>query len=465
MSGRPILPRVPSKHQSRAPRKARRKTGSVMVLKGGYVISVDEKDHVGRLDLRIEEGRITEIGERVSESHAAQIIDCRHLVVLPGFVQAHIHLCHTLFRAHAESMTLLDWLRERIWPLEGALSADDLRMSARLGLCELLLSGTTSILDMGTVLHTDVLFEEARDFGIRYTGGKAIMDRGQGYPAALRETTSQAITESVRLCRKWHNTENGRLRYAFSPRFVLSCSDEVLKACALEARRAGALLHSHASESADEVALVRERTGMGNVECLHRLGFSGRDVVLAHGVWLGAEEHTILRETQTSIAHCPSANLKLASGIARIDELLKQGVRVALGTDGAACNNGLDAFFEMRLAALLHRVRGGPSAVSAAQALRLATRAGAEALGLFDTGQISVGKWADLVLVDLHKPHTFPDSGDLISRVVFSARPSDVHTVMVAGKVLVREGRLVGVSLEAVLREAAQAAERVRARI
>lgn len=448
----------------RKPAAAARQPQSILI-RGAHVLTVDANDTTGRLDVRIDGDRIGAIGEKLSARGVERVIEAGDLVLMPGLVQAHIHLCQTLFRSQADDMELLTWLRERIWPMEGALEADDLRAAARLGLSEILLGGTTSVLDMGTVRHGDVLFEEAERFGIRYTGGKCLMDQGHGFPGGLRETTEEAISESVRLCERWHGAASGRLRYAFSPRFVLSCSEAAMRASVEEARKRGALLHTHASENSEEVDLVRERTGMGNVEYLHSIGFSGADVLLAHGIWLSAVERKILRETRTRIVHCPSANLKLASGIARIDELLANDVHVAIGADGAACNNGLDAFGEMRLTALLHKVRGGPTAVPAAQALRLATRSGALALGLEDTGSIEVGHKADVVLLDLNEPHVFPALGDLASRVVYAARSSDVHTVIVDGRVVVEERRVLAAPTDEVLAEAQAAAQRVQQRI
>ncbi len=436
----------------------------VVLVKGGEVITMDGAGRAGRLDVRLEDGRIAAIGEKLPARGVDELVDATGLVVIPGLVQGHLHLCQTLFRSQADDLELLDWLRQRIWPMEGALEPDDLRAASRLGIAELLLGGTTSILDMGTVRHHDVVFEEAARLGLRYTGGKAIMDQGQGYPAGLRETTEQAITESVRLCERWHGKEGGRLRYAFSPRFVLSCTEEALKACVREARDHEALLHTHASENSEEIALVRERTGMGNVEYLHHIGFVGPDVVLAHGVWLSPEERRLLRTTKTRVAHCPSSNLKLASGIARLNELLDDGLEIALGADGAACANNLDGFLEMRLAALLHKVRGGPTSVPARKALHLATRGGALALGLDDCGSIEVGHRGDLVLLDLNKAHAAPAAGELVSRVVYAAKSSDVHTVLVEGKTLVAQGKLTVADLPAVLREAEKAIARVRAR-
>ncbi|MEK7706079.1 MAG: 5'-deoxyadenosine deaminase [Myxococcota bacterium] len=452
------------KRKKKAARRGSTTVPQVVVIKGAEVLTLDAQERRGRLDLRIEEGRIAAMGEKVPTRGVTRVIDAKGLVALPGFVQIHVHLCQTLFRAQAEEMELLDWLRERIWPMEGALEVPEMRASARLGIAELLLSGTTTILDMGSVRHTDALFAQAEALGIRYVGGKTIMDRGQGYPAGLRETTEEAIHESTRLCARWHGQAGGRLRYAFSPRFVLSASEEAVRACVHEARRTGALLHTHSSENAEEVALVRERTGMGNVEYLHSLGFSGPDVVLAHGVWLSPQERALLRETRTRIAHCPTANLKLASGIARVDELLAEGVHVGLGADGAPCSNGLDAFAPMRLAALLHKVRGGPKAIPATQALRLATVAGAQALGLDDVGTLEVGKRADIQLLDLRRPHVWPPQGDLAARIVHSGRPSDVHTVLVDGRVLVDAGKLVVADVAKILREAERATTTLRRR-
>ena len=438
-------------------KKSKKKAPPFILIKGAEVITMDGAGAVAQLDVKVVEDRIAEMGPRLKSRGASEVIDGKGMVLMPGLVQAHVHLCQTLFRAQADDMQLLQWLQERVWPLEGALTAPEMKASARLAISELLLGGTTTILDMGTVRHTDELFEQAKRMGLRYTGGKAIMDLGQGYPAGLRETTEEAVSESVRLCERWHETSKGRLRYAFSPRFVLSATEEAMRACVKEARARGALLHTHSSENAEEIQLVRSRTGMGNVEYLHSIGFTGPDVLLAHGIWLSLEERKTLAQTKTRIVHCPSSNLKLASGIARVAELLGDGIHLALGADGAACSNGLDAFMELRLAALLHKVRGGPEAVPAATALHMATRGGALAMGLNDVGSIEVGHKADVVLVDLQQPHLYPPAGDLVSRVVYSARASDVRTVLIDGKVVVRDGELQTAKLSSVLAAAKKA--------
>ncbi|MEZ4271292.1 MAG: amidohydrolase family protein [Myxococcota bacterium] len=218
------------------------------------------------------------------------------------------------------------------------------------------------------------------------------------------------------------------------------------------------MLHTHAPENAEEIQLIQARYGAGNIEHLHALGFTGPDVILAHGVWVSLKERKILRDTQTRIVHCPSANLKLASGIARVTDLIQDGVPVALGADGAPCNNRLDGFTEMRTVAMLHKVRGGPTAIPAATALRMATLGGAVALGLTDVGRIQEQYKADILLLDLNKPHVFPPTGDLISRIVYSAQSSDVHSLFVDGRRVVQAGNLLVADVAKILTAAKRAA-------
>lgn len=307
--------------------------------------------------------------------------------------------------------------------------------SARLGISELLLGGTTAILDMATVDHTDAVFEAASAGGIRLWCGKAQMDRDN--EAGLSEPTDLSMRSACDLADRWHG--RGLLRYAFAPRFVPSCSDDLLRAAVTEARRRGCLLHTHASENADEVALVRALTGEDNVVHLHRLGFTGPDVALAHCVHLTEEEERVLAETTTRVVHCPSSNHKLGSGHARIPELMARGVHVSLGADDAPCNNRLDMFAEMRLAALMQKPRVGPTAMPARAVLRMATVAGAEALG-FPGGVIAPGHVADLVLLD---PDKVWGGGDEAAAVVYAFDARAVDEVWVAGVRRVADGRVL----------------------
>ena len=388
-------------------------------------------------------GRIAALAEPSANTPAQRSIDANGLVVVPGLIQAHIHLCQTLFRGLAEDLSLLAWLRERIWPLEAAHDPESLFASARLGIAELLLGGTTAILDMGTVHHTRALFEAAAETGIRYTGGKAMMDAGDGVPAGLLETTPVALRDSDQLARDWHEREGGRLRYAYSPRFVLTATYDLLRSVGARARADNMLVHTHASEQREETDLVRQRFGVSNLRLLANLGLADTNACFAHCVWPEPEEFDVLASGGASVVHCPSCNMKLGSGAAPVAEYLEQGVNVALGADGAASNNRLDGWEELRLAGLLGKFRSGPAALSAMEVFEMATIAGARALGLdVDIGSIEVGKCADLAVLDLRRAHVVGPE-DVYTRLVYSARASDVRLVTINGKLVVDNGALV----------------------
>jgi cytosine/adenosine deaminase-related metal-dependent hydrolase len=411
------------------------------VLRGGQV--------------HVRDGRIVSVARRVKGAKWAKTVDLQGAALIPGLIHGHLHACQTLFRNQAEGLDLLDWLRERIWPLEASHDSATMRASADLTFLELIRSGATAALDMGTVRHTDQIFASARDAGFRLTSGKAMMDAGQGLPAGLRETTEASLAESDRLLGEWHQSHGDRLRYAYAPRFALSSTSELLRAVAGRAREHGVRIHTHANENTSECDAVRQRFGVDNVEYLHQQGISGPHVTLAHCVWLTAGELRLMQETRTRVCHCPTSNLKLGSGIAKVPELLAAGIRVGLGADGAPCNNTLDLFAEMRLAALLPRPRLGPTALSAEQVLELATLGGAAALGREDElGSIEAGKRADLTVVDLGQAHTLPDASQVAVQLVHGARSENVRHVMIDGKWVMRDRRLTTLEEESVLRHA-----------
>lgn len=439
-----------------------------LVIRGGTVVTMDAQRRVGAFDVHVRGSRIVAVGPSLPVPSGAQVVDATGRAVIPGLVHTHVHLCQVLFRHMAEDRALLPWLRERIWPLEAAHDAESLRTSTALGLAELLLSGATCALDMGTVHHHDEVFSAARDLGFRLCSGKAMMDAGGDVPAGLRETTEDSIRESDRLRDTWDGACDGRLTYAYAPRFVLSCSPELLRTVA-ERVQQGARLHTHASENPDEVAAVREATGLDNVEYLDRLGLLTERSTLAHAVHLSDDEVSLLARSRASVAHCPSANLKLASGIADVPRLLEAGVNVGLGADGAPCNNNLDLWREMKLAGLLPRLKYGPAAIEAQRVFELATIGGARALGLGDEiGSLEAGKRADLAIVDLQVPHVQPlpdEAGpELYTALVYASQASDVRTVLVDGAMVVRERRLLTGNLDAICAQAKVDARRVRER-
>ena len=413
-----------------------------ILIKNGTCVTMDESDSIVNGDLLIRDGRIENLDQGV-DLKADEIIDAADCAVLPGFVQTHIHLCQTLFRGSADDLSLIDWLRQRVWKMEAAHTKESLRASARLGIAELIKGGTTCALTMETVNHTEEVFRVVEETGFRATVGKCMMDKGAEVPEELREETENSICESLALHEKWHGRADGRIRYCFAPRFAISCTKELLERVARLSRKHGVMVHTHASENKTEIEIVESETRLRNVVYLDSVGLAAPHVLLAHCVHLDDKEIEILSRTETKVSHCPSSNLKLGSGIAKVKELLESGVHVSLGADGAPCNNRLDMFTEMREAALLQKVLHGPECLPARRVLRMATIDGAKALGLEnEIGSLEVGKKADLIVVDLKRLHSSPRSSDVISTLVYSAQPCDVRTTIVDGHVLMREGEL-----------------------
>ncbi|MFH1177449.1 MAG: amidohydrolase family protein [Acidobacteriota bacterium] len=412
-----------------------------ILVQGGTVVPMTAVSDCSQADVLVSGGVIAAVAPSLPAA-GAQILDASGCFVLPGFVQAHVHVVQSLARHRAEGLELLRWLKERIWPYEAALDAGEVAAAARLGITELLCGGTTAALDMGTAHHQDEVFEAAAGLGIRLASGKCHMDSGDGVPAGLIEDREASLAEAERLGQRWHGSHGGRLRYAVAPRFVLSCTRELMEDAVHLARRHGWLLHTHASENGAETSFVRQLTGRGNVSFLADLGLAGEDTVLAHCVHLDDEEHAALARSRTAVAHCPGANLKLASGIADLPRLLASGVRVGLGADGPPCNNRLSIFREMSLAATLHNLRHGPTAVDAWTALELATWRGAEAIGLGGiAGRLLPGWRADLVVVACRGLAMEP-VGDPAATIVHGAEAADVRHVVVDGKLVVEHGKL-----------------------
>jgi cytosine/adenosine deaminase-related metal-dependent hydrolase len=412
--------------------------GLDLVVHGGTVVTMDAKRRVLVGDVLVRGGAIVGIG-RVPSNTRARSLDARGCVVIPGFVQAHVHLCQALFRGMADDLPLMTWLRERIWPLEAAHDERSIAASARLGLHEMMRAGTTTILDMGTVREEDAVFGAMHESGIRGVSGKAMMDRGRGVPKGLRESTKDSLRESEALHARWSGA--GRLDYAFAPRFILSCTEKLLRSTAEIAKNVGAIVHSHAAEHRGERDEVRAQFGGDDVDVLARFGIAGPRTVLAHGVQLTAAQMRACGKRGTRFVHCPSANLKLASGIADVVSMRAAGMIVGLGADGAPCNNRMDPLTELRSAALLAKGRRlDASVLPAMDALAMATIDGARVLGIDDrVGSIEIGKRADLAVIAIDEPHTEP-GGDAVGRLVYGAAASDVRHVVIDGDVVVQHG-------------------------
>jgi len=385
----------------------------------------------------IKDGRIEKVGVFTAKAHT--VINADGCLVMPGLIQGHIHLCQTLFRGIAEDLALLPWLRGYIWPMEAAHNTASIRASALLTCAELIRGGTTAFLSIETTRHTDETFRAVDAAGLMGAIGHCLMDETGGYPP-IAVDNQEALDYCDLLLDRWGKHE--RLKLAVAPRFALSCSENNMREACEYARDRKLMLHTHSSEQKEEVALVKEMTGRYNIQYLHDVGLTGPDVGLAHCVHTRPEEVDLLRETGTNVLHCPSANFKLASGIAPIPEYLREGINVAIGGDGAPCNNRLDQFIEMREAGLMQKIRLGPAALSARDVVMMATEGGARLLGWEnEMGTLDPGKRANIILVDQSGFHTLP-STDAATNVVYSNTAADVVMTIVDGKILYEDGRI-----------------------
>lgn len=437
---------------------------SSLRITNAVIVTMNDAWDVVEGDIVISGGRIVSVGASpAAAAGAVATIDAGGAWVLPGFIQTHIHLCQTLFRGSADDRPLLSWLRERIWPLEAAHTGHTLRAATRLAAAELLAGGTTTVLTMETVHGTDAVCEALVDTGLRAIVGKCLMDADSHQPARLRQAARDGIDETLALHRRWHGAANGRLAIALAPRFAISCTRDLLEMTADAAGAHGLLVHTHASEQRDEVALVRQATGLDNMAYLASVGLATPRLCAAHCVWVTEREQALMAEREVKVLHCPGSNLKLGSGIAPVTALRRRGVSVSLGADGAACNNALDMFQEMRLAATLQALTQGPGSLPARDAVAMATREGARAVGLaHEVGAIAPGMKADLVAIGRDGLHQQP-ALDPYTTIVYASRPADVRWTMVDGAVVARDGVVTWADPADLTARAREAAAQLRA--
>ena len=441
-------------------------------ITNGIFVTQDKDRRILSGHLKIENGRIAGFSTRTPSSgdlRNSKILDAEGKHIFPGFIQGHVHLCQTLFRNMADDLELMDWLQKKIWKFEAAHTKETLATSAKLGIYELLSSGTTCVLDMGTVRHTESILETAEKLHFRGSFGKCLMDHPRTTPVSLREPTETALREAIALYEKWNGAADGRIKISFSPRFVVSCTDKLLREVARLSRELGATVHTHASENLKEIELVRSLVNAENIEYLHQIGLTSKRLVLAHCIWLKPLEQDILKKSGTHVVHCPSSNLKLASGLAQIPQMNKRGINVALGADGAPCNNNLNMFQEMRLAALIHKPQHGPKAMPAEEILDMATRNGAKALQWdSEIGSIEVGKKADLIGVDLTRPENqvegYGAKGEthlknIASSLVYSSGREHLDFTMIDGNLLFSDRKVRGISISSLKTEVRSARE------
>jgi 5-methylthioadenosine/S-adenosylhomocysteine deaminase len=428
----------------------------LLLIKNARVWTEPETEPIENGSVLIEDGRIRRVG-RVT-ARAETVIDADGCLVMPGLVQTHVHLCQCLFRGLAEDLPLLPWLKRYIWPLEAAHDEESLKTSALLACAEMIRSGTTAFLSMETVRHTHAVFGAVQQSGLMGVIGHCLMDETADY-APLAVEWEEALAYCEDLFEAWGTHE--RLRPALAPRFALSCSEANLRHAAGYARDRGLLLHTHAAEQVPEVEWVRQQTGLTNIEYLDRVGLAGPDVCLAHCIQVGERERALMAERDTRVLHCPSANLKLGSGVAPVPEYLNAGLTVSLGADGSPCNNRMDLFTEMREAALMQKPRLGPDALSAREVVRMATASGARTLGWGgEMGVLKGGMRANLIFVDPSGLHVWPGS-DPATDLVYAHRADDVVLTMVNGEILFEDDHVTTIDEQQLRADALQQRQRV----
>lgn len=431
---------------------------SPLLLTGGTVLTMNAAAEVYREgQLFLKNGRIAAVGRSVDLDETTDRLDLSGTLVLPGLIQAHIHLGQTFFRGLGEGRRLLPWLRDRIWPLEAAHDDDSAYWCTLLGAAECLLGGTTTVQDIGLGPGARGLMEAITESGLRAQAGMCLMDEGAGLPDGLCLPTERVLEATTELGDLFDGANEGRVRYGLNPRFILSGSDRLWREVRDLSLERSWPIHTHALEQAEETVAVRQlKGGRDEIEYFEQEGMLETDLRIAHGVCLTEAHLETVRGRRFSVAHCPSANLKLGSGIADLVRMRRSGVPVGVGADGAACNNALDCLWEVRLAALLQQVENGPGAFSGLDALRLATSEGARALGLEEEiGSLEPGKRADLVVLDAggleFSAHPGSDPHDLL---VYGGSSAAVRHVMIDGRWVVRDGQLRSLDLAQIVRRA-----------
>lgn len=432
----------------------------ILIENAAYLLPcTGEQKYFKDIHIGIENGRIAFAGatpEKVERFKADRILNGRHRLVMPGLVNAHTHAGMTLLRNSADDLPLEKWLFDRIFPIEARLTEEDIYRGTMLGIAEMLKFGTTAFADM--YLHMDAVAQAVCETGIRANLSRSPRDFTSGDHREVLDATEKCAG----YFRTWHGKGNGRVRVYVEVHSTYLFDRDSLQGAAQLAKELDTGIHIHLLETEKEKETSRKKYGMSPVEICKETGILDVPVIAAHCVHLTDTDMDLIRQQDVHVIHNPTSNLKLGSGIARIPEMLERGIPVALGTDGAASNNNLNLFEEMHLAALIHKgTLMDPELLGAGQVLHMATVAGAKALGFGEsTGCIREGMQADLILLDIDKPHFHPMS-DPLSAVVYSAQASDVDTVLVDGAILMEGRELTTIDEEKVKFQVRETAKRI----
>ncbi|MCD9021155.1 amidohydrolase [Cohnella silvisoli] len=430
-----------------------------LLIKNGTFVTMDERLAQYQGWMAIEGSLIAALGEGNAPEQevalATETMDGTGLLFMPGLTNTHGHAAMSLLRGLADDLALQDWLQNHMWPTEAKFTGDDVYWGSSLAAAEMIKSGTTTFVDMYD--HMDRVAEVVEKSGLRASLTRGVIG------LCPEDVQKAKLADAIQFAKDWHGGADGRISVMISPHAPYTCPPDFIVKFVEAAHELDLPMHTHMSETLAEVEQNVRDYGCRPVEHLDRLGMFSRPTLLAHAVHLTDEEVALLGERKVAVSHNPVSNLKLASGVARVPDLLKAGVTVSLGTDSAASNNNLDLFQEIAMAALIHKgVSGDPTVIPAAEALRMGTVYGARSIGLDGiTGQLKAGMKADFIALSIHKPHFVPRT-DYISHLAYAARGSDVVHVWVDGKQLLRNGQLLTLDEEKILAEAERSFRRLR---
>lgn len=425
-----------------------------IVIKNCMILTMGELGIVKQGLIALKDGKIIYVGREIEAPafDAEETIDGRRGIVMPGLINCHTHAAMTLFRSIAEDRNLDEWLREVIWPLEAKLKPRDIYYGALLGCLEMVKSGTTCFLDM--YFHENMVAKAVVEAGLRCILSPGIIDIGQERLGKI------LLRKAISIVENYHGAANGRILTMLGPHASYSCSQQLLRKVAEEALKLNVGVHIHLAESLPESIHIKEKYGKSEVEVLNELGLLGPRLLAAHCIHLSDADIALMAEHDVKVVYNPVSNMKLASGIPRIKDLIDVGLTVALGTDGPASNNSLDMFETMKFAALLQKVKyNDPRVLPAEKIVEMATIDGARALGLGNMiGSLETGKKADVIVIDANKPHLTPIH-DPYAAIVYSARGSDVSTVIVDGKIIMENREMKTVDENKVMEDVKKTSE------
>lgn len=437
------------------------------LLKNGLILSMNEKREMFiNGDVLIENDRITAVGH-VSDGLLAPDVDVMDItgrIAMPGLVNTHVHLCQQLGRGLGDDVDLLTWLHKRTWPYELSMTEEDVYTSALACCCELIRSGVTCFAEPGGQ-HVDGMGKAVAEAGIRGILARSTMDCGEGIPAHRQESTQECLDIQCDLIDKWHGKAEGRIRHWFGLRTIFNNSDALIQQTKelADARNIG--IHMHVAEIKEEVDFCRETRGASTVEHLARLEALGENFLAVHTVWLTPNELDLFRLHNVKVSHNPGAAMRVL-GFAHVPEMLKRGICVSIGTDGAPCNNRMDMLDEMYLTALIHKGRTlDPTTVPAEQIIEMATVNGAKAV-LWDDeiGSLQAGKKADLILVDPSLHAGSMPVHDPVSNLVYAMHSQNITHTMCNGKWLMKDREILTIEEKTILHEAQLRADSIRQR-